>query len=80
MWMQGLYVYKALETALYNAFAPKTATPMNYLEEPIRITPLPEEERRAKEEEENEKKLKAFTNYLTQVQKNWEKKHGRSNN
>ena len=81
MWLQGFYVYKAIETALHNqpAFATKPVKPVNYLEEPIRITPLSEEEKRAKEDEENEKKLKDFTNYLTQLQKRWENKHGRSN-
>lgn len=81
MWLQGWYVYKAIETALHNqpAFATKPVKPVSYLEQPIRITPLSAEEKRAKEEAEKAKKLAEFTDYLTQFQKSWESRHGRSN-
>ena len=77
MWLQGFYVYKAIETALHNqpAFATKPVKPVNYLEQPIRITPLSAQEKREKEEKEKETKLAGFTNYLTQFQKNWESRH-----
>ena len=78
MWLQGFYVYKAVETALHNqpAFATKPVKPVNYLEEPVPIT---EEKIKEKQAEQEEQKLKDFPNYLTQLQKRWENKHGRSN-
>lgn len=79
MWLQGFYVYKAIETALHNqpAFATKPVKPVSYLQEPIRITPYTEQEKQRKAKEEEEKKLADFEKYLTDFQKSWEKKHGR---
>ena len=81
MWLQGFYVYKAIETALHNqpAFATKPPKPVSYLQEPISLKPLSEEEKRQKEEKEQEKKMADFQKYLTDLQKNWENKHGRRN-
>lgn len=74
MWWQGFYVFRAIETALHNqpALAVKPPTPISYLEEPIRITPLTEQEKH----EQEEKKKQDFVNYLMSVQKAWEQKHG----
>lgn len=78
MWMQGLYVFKAIETALHNqpAFSTEPVQPVSYLEEPIRITPYTEQEKIQKEEAQREKELKALTDYLKNFQQNWERKHG----
>lgn len=75
MWLQGWYVFKAIEISLYNqpAFAkPPKYEP--YLKEPVRITPLTEEEREAEEQ----KKLDEVVAYFENFQKNWENRHGRS--
>lgn len=74
MWLQGFYVFKAIETAIHNqpAFALSRVTPISYLQEPIRITPYTEEEKR----EQDEKKKKAFADYLINFQKKWEEKNG----
>lgn len=82
MWLQGFYVYKAIETALHNqpAFATKPPKPVSYLQEPIPLKPLSEEEKAKRTEAEEEKKLADFQKYLTDLQKNWEKKNGRRNN
>ena len=49
MWMQGLYIYNAVDTVIGNALFGKS---LKYLEEPIRLRPLTEEEQAAKAEEE----------------------------
>lgn len=77
MWLQGLYVFKAIETALHNqpAFATHPVKPESYLKEPIRLTPLTEEEKRQKEQA----KLDQFVNELLTFQENWERKYGKRN-
>ena len=52
MWLQGVYFFNAVSTALGNAFRKKGAKPVNYMEQPIRILPLSEEEKEAKAEQE----------------------------
>lgn len=43
-WLMGAYVYKALETALSNAFKKKGQQPTDYLTEPFPIFPKTKEE------------------------------------
>jgi len=50
LWLQGLYIHNAFSVVMSNAFAKKGSKPQKYLEEPIRITPMSEAEKRAEEE------------------------------
>ena len=59
-WLNGFYVYNAVSCALANAFNGKSSKVHNYLEEPIRITPLTEEEKLQKAEKEREKAIAFF--------------------
>ena len=54
-WLQGLYIYDAFAVCLANAFAKRGSTKQNYLEKPIDIFPLTEEEKRRREQVEIEK-------------------------
>ena len=78
MWLQGLYVFKAIETALHNqpAFALHPPKPITYLENPLPLYGKTEEEVEA----EKQTALDNLTKYLTSFQKSWEKKHGKGNN
>lgn len=80
MWLQGFYVFKAIETALHNqpAFATKKIEPISYLEKPIPLSPPSEEERKEREKELKEKQLIGLKLYLMQHQEQWERKYGRS--
>ncbi len=69
MWLQGVYNYHAVATALGNAFRKKGAKPLNYMEEPIRVLPLTEEEKEVKAEQERQKTIA----YLNRFAKQWEK-------
>ena len=55
LWLQGAYVYDAFNAVLANAFAKKGAAPVKYREEPIRITPMTEEEKEAEKQKTIEK-------------------------
>ena len=59
-WLQGLYFYDAVAVCLANAFGGKSAKKQNYLERPIDIFPLTEEEKKQREAEENEKMRKVM--------------------
>ena len=76
MWIQGHYVFEAIATALHNqpAFCTRPPKQIRYLEKPFDLYGKSEEEV-AKEET---KKQNEFVDYLTLIQKNWEKKHGNS--
>ena len=71
LWLQGLYNYHALAVALSNAFAKKGAPQKQYLEKPIRITPLSEEEK----EHEKEKIVEDFRAQLMALDSRFTKKH-----
>ena len=68
MWLQGLYNFAALSTALGNAFRKKGSKTHSYMSEPLRITPLTEDEKEIKAEKERQKAIDYFTN----LQKKWE--------
>lgn len=59
-WLQGLYMYDAFGTVLANAFARRGAKRVNYMEKPIDIFPLPEEEKQRRMQAENEKMQSAL--------------------
>ena len=68
MWLQGLYIHDAVGVVVGNAFKKKGAAPYKYLEQPIRLLPLTEEERAAKAEEERQKTIA----YFNRLAKQWE--------
>jgi len=59
-WLQGLYFYDAIAVCLANAFGKKGAQKQKYLERPIDIFPLTEQEKKRREAEENAKMQKAM--------------------
>ena len=67
---QGIYFYNALSVVLSNAFAPKGATPKNYMEEPLQIFPLTEEEKAQKAEIERQKAIAFFTSMIPSKKEN----------
>ena len=75
LWLQGLYFFYAISPALYNSnpLGSKTRKLQKYIEEPIRITPLTEEERKEKERKEKGK----IISYLNKLKTSWDKKGGR---
>jgi hypothetical protein len=72
-WMQGLYFGEALNAGLHNYMRGLTinkhAQTKQYLEKPIRITPLSEDEKAVEAERERKKAIDYFTN----LQKKWER-------
>lgn len=74
LWLQGAYFFNALSTALSNfgqSMSRKKKPQGKYLEKPIRITPLADEEKAVKIEQERQKTIDFFTN----LQKKWEQKN-----
>lgn len=63
LWLQGLYIYKALNVVINNALAKKGSKPETYLEQPIRITPLTEAEKQANAETERQKIIADLTGW-----------------
>lgn len=61
LWLQGLYIYRALNVVIGNALAKKGTKPETYLEQPIRITPLTEAEKQANAEKERQKIIANLT-------------------
>lgn len=51
-WLQGMYVFDAVSVALANAFGKKGAGKKQYIEKPIDIFPLTEQEKKQREREE----------------------------
>lgn len=73
LWLQGLYIYQALNTVVGNALRKKGQPTEKYLEKPIDL--FPEETARKKAEEEREK----IATYFEAMRKNWVAKHGSTN-
>lgn len=71
LWLQGLYNYAALTTALANAFAKKGSHPKEYLDKPIRITPMNEDEK----EQEKKKMVENFRSQLMTLDRRFTEKH-----
>ena len=59
-WLNGLYVYDAVAVCLANVFRKSGTKAQNYLERPIDLFPLTEEEKKRREQEEFEKLQKGF--------------------
>lgn len=59
-WIQGLYVMDAFAVCLANAFSKRGSKRLNYMERPIDIFPLTEEEKALRMKEENEKMQQAM--------------------
>ena len=59
-WRQGIYFLDALNVALHNNInlSGKSAKPLRYMEEPLRILPLTEEEQKVKAESQRDKIVK----------------------
>ena len=71
LWLQGLYFYEGVSTALYNAFLPKGKPPKKYIEKPYRITEMSE----ADKEIEKQEILDKFRAQLNAMGKRLERKH-----
>lgn len=61
MWLQGLYIYSAVGAVVGNALRKKGSKALDYIEKPIRITPLSEEEKLAQIEQERKKAVAFFS-------------------
>lgn len=71
--MQGLYIYNAVDTAVFNnlrMFSKHKPKAHKYLEQPIRITPMSEAEKKA----EQERNVQKVVDYLNKMQKQFENK------
>lgn len=62
MWWQGMYIHAAVTTALGNMFRKKGEKPHTYLQQPVRVTPMTEEEKEAEAEKERQKAIAFFNN------------------
>jgi len=60
MWIQGIYTMDAFAVALANAFKKKGQRAETYMERPLDIFPLTEEEKKRREQEEMAKAQKAL--------------------
>lgn len=61
VWLEGYYHHMGTSIALKNAFSKKGSKVEKYPEEPIRITPLTEQEKLEKAEKEKQKAIDFFT-------------------
>ncbi len=59
-WLQGLYMYDAFAVCLANLFSKRGAKKQNYVEKPIDIFPLSEDEKKKREAEEYAKMQQAM--------------------
>ena len=74
LWLQGLYNNNAFRVELENfeqAFSKRRRPPKRYVDHPLRVTPLTEQERKKKQEEDRKKVIAYFTN----LQKRWERRN-----
>ena len=71
LWLQGVYFYEALCTALSNAFSKGSKS--KYPEKPHRLTEMTEEEKEA----ENKAKVEEFRSQLMALGRRFEAKHKR---
>ncbi len=59
-WLQGAYIYDAVGVVVANALAKRGSKKREYVNEPVRITPLTEEEKRIKAEKDKRKVIAMF--------------------
>ncbi len=60
LWLQGAYIYDAVAVVVANAMSKKGTKRKDYLKEPVRITPLTEEEKQIRAEKERRKIIAMF--------------------
>ena len=72
LWIQGMYIYEAFSTVLYNAFRKKGTKPAKYAEEPYRINPLTEAEKKQQAEKERQKAIASLNAWKSA----WDRKNG----
>lgn len=73
-WIQGMYVMDGFAVSLANAFKKKGQRPESYIERPIDIFPLTEEEKKQREQEQLEKTQKALKAMAKRQQRRKNKK------
>ena len=59
-WLQGLYMYDAFAVCLANVFAKRGAKKQTYIEKPIDLFPLTDQEKKRREKEEQKKMQQAM--------------------
>ena len=74
-WLQGLYVFDAFATVLANAFAKRGAKKQTYIERPLDIFPLTEEQKKKREQEEY-KKMQLAMEEMARTQRQQKKLKG----
>lgn len=72
-WLQGLYVFDAFAVCLANAFSKRGAKSQTYLEHPIDIFPLTEQEKKRREQKEYAK-MQAALESMARKQRSEKKK------
>lgn len=71
MWLQGLYFFHAISTALSNLnLDGKRRKPNKYIEEPLRLIPMTEAEKRIKAEKDKQAVIDFFTQMERKFKKN----------
>lgn len=69
-WLQGMYIFEAVSTSLYNCFGRKNGqSAMEYVKEPYDFTSTAEE-RKLKEIQENEARIRARNREIAEILKN----------
>ena len=71
-WMNGVYTFTAVQTALANAFRGKGQTAHQYLDKPIQFFPPTEQERIAEERKRRQQAIE----YLNAFKEAWDRKNG----
>ena len=74
-WLSGLYIYDAFAVCLANAFGKRGSKKQKYIEKPIDIFPLTEQERKIREQEEF-RKMDAALQAMRDAQQREKKKQG----
>ena len=73
LWLQGLYIHNAFAVVMANfgrgLSGKKTNKTEQYIEKPIRITPLTDAERKQKEKEDRRKVIEHFTKLQKQFER-----------
>ena len=72
LWMQGMYIYEAFGTVLYNAFRKKGSKAATYAKEPYRLRPLTKVEKAAEAEKERQKAIASLNAWKDA----WDRNHG----
>ena len=71
LWLQGRYIYEAVEAVVHNHFARKGTKAKNYPNEPYRITPQTEDELKQAKERERQKAIDSLNRWKAA----WDKTH-----